>query len=161
MYAKLKQMMRAQGYTVSEGDDWAASDSAEFHVFSRLVLGVPARSPNHILAYPEAYPAVIAQINAFDGIDPPAAAPVAEPAAAPALLVPESEPEAAPIDPPQTMDLSGSAPEAPQVLEVPEQPAQETEQPAEESTDAPAEESEQPAEETEQPAGESEEHSEE
>lgn len=61
MYEKLKQIMREAGYEVSEGAEWLATDMQHFVTFSRHVLGSTTPHLNHMLAYPGAFPHVIAR----------------------------------------------------------------------------------------------------
>lgn len=97
MYSKLKQVMKSKGYEVSEGGDWAASDTPQFTAFAKFVLGAQHVSPNQVLAYPQAFPGLMESLQAVSEgeIDPPAAAVGTE-----SVLTPEDTAEAAPIDPP-------------------------------------------------------------
>jgi hypothetical protein len=59
MYANLKQLMRSAGYLVTEGDEWASTDTPIFQGFAARELGVPFSLSHHMLAYPQAFPGAL------------------------------------------------------------------------------------------------------
>lgn len=134
MYEKLKQIMREAGYAVSEGADWLASDMQHFVTFSRHVLGATTPHLNHLLAYPEAYPHVMARAGQLaEGFVPtvPAAEPVAEAVeTTPVEDAPPAEPAAQPDA--SILDVSASGQTEKQELNADqgtEQAQEPTEQP--------------------------------
>lgn len=125
MYSPLKQLMRDHGYNSSEGDDWKASDTAEFGVFAQFVLGVPRSVSHRVLALPLAFPAALARMaelagevvttptqDELDGVIDYPVDPIPAPAAAPV------EPAASVADS-HVFDLSGTTPVTPPVVETP------------------------------------------
>lgn len=53
MYAMLKQMMAAKGFTVSNGDGWSAADAAQFRDFAVFVMGMPHDEAYRVTTHPE------------------------------------------------------------------------------------------------------------
>jgi hypothetical protein len=102
MYSKLKQVMKDSGYRVSEGGDWASTDTPEFQAFAKFTLGVQNISPNQVMAYPQAFPELAAAFARLGNIEVPVAAPVDAPAEeidppAASAAEPVAEPTAEPV----------------------------------------------------------------
>jgi hypothetical protein len=159
MYEKLKQIMREAGYAVSEGAEWLATDMQHFATFSRHVLGSTTTHLNHVLAYPEAFPHMMAKASELaqgvvskveelvEDVAQVFEAPTATQMSAPAEPAPVAEPT--PLTPPadtSTLDVSASGqtekqdlnptPAAEQAVDNQEQPAAQAEQPQDATGDA-------------------------
>lgn len=77
MNANLKELMRSAGYPATEGDNWLATDTKTFQGFAVRELGVPFSQTAHVLAYPQAFPAMLNRLAAMAGVVPePASAPI-------------------------------------------------------------------------------------
>lgn len=118
MYARLKQVMRDHGYNVTADESWNNSDTTEFQVFSRMVLGVPVSHPNHVLGYPHSFPQLAALMNADEAAVPSMPAPASAPIEPPVNEQPaatDAAPESAPVSDPNVIDVGGGStePDAP------------------------------------------------
>lgn len=166
MYEQLKQIMREAGYEVSKGAEWLASDMQHFATFSRQVLGSTTPHLNHMLAYPGAFPHVIAKaeelakgvVNTIEhaiedivkAVEPaaPVQTPVAEASPVEAPPVSAAQPDSSILDvsaagQTDKQDLSATPPVAQEPAPAQEQP---TEQPTEQpQRAAPAAEGTEPA----------------
>lgn len=62
MYSSVKDAMRAANYPASTGDNWTATDAAQFRDFANFELGIDHAKAADVLAHPENY---ADQLNAY------------------------------------------------------------------------------------------------
>lgn len=108
-YTPIKKAMLAIGHTVSDGEQWLASDIAAFRDFAHFTLGVAHDKCHGILQYPEHFVGHWTRIHELAG---------STPSAAPVIPTPV----VAPIEPPTPVEIPV---EVPVVTETPTPAVQE------------------------------------